>query len=254
MAGSNIARLLIASALLLACGAAAAAQTVPGERWQHKMTMQMGGMSMPIPGGEVCAPAGQAAQELAKPDKNCTVSNVRQSGNRFSADVKCTGKEAMEGTMEMTTGPDLMTGKMTVRSADGEMTMVTESRKLGACQAVDTGAVVAQAEAQAQKGRQMAAQAEAQTLRGRYLQAEGGAEECRQRRNDIPGTHRGLRGQAAACGVLRCGAVAGRIRGAFAGGGGAAGRGRPQPRGLQARQRQGRSRCAARKARRLGRG
>jgi len=166
MAGSNFARILIASALVLACGTAAAAQTVPGERWQHKMTMQMGGMSMPIPGGEVCAPVGQAAQELAKPDKNCTVSNVKQAGNRFSADVKCTGKEAMEGTMEMTTGPDLMTGKMTVRTADGEMTMVTESRKLGACQAVDTGALGAQAEAQAQKGRQMAAQAEAQRCAG----------------------------------------------------------------------------------------
>ena len=166
MAGSNLARLLIASALVLACGIAAAAQTVPGERWQHKMTMQMGGMSMPIPGGEVCAPVGQAAQELAKPDKNCTVSNAKQSGNKFSANVKCTGKEAMEGTMEMTTGPDLMTGKMTVRSADGEMTMVTESRKLGACQAVDTGALGAQAEAQAQKGRQLAAQAETQRCSG----------------------------------------------------------------------------------------
>jgi hypothetical protein len=166
MAGSIITRLLIASTLVLACGTATAAQTVPGERWQHKMTMQMGGMSMPVPGGEVCAPVGQAAQELAKPDKNCTVSNVKQSGNRFSANVKCTGKEAMEGTMEMTTGPDLMTGKMTVRSADGEMTMVTESRKLGACQAVDTGAVVAQAEAQAQKGQKMAAQAEAQRCAG----------------------------------------------------------------------------------------
>lgn len=163
MTGIAVARLVTTTAILLACTAAAVgAQTVPGERWQHKMTMKMGGMSMPMPGGEVCAPVGQAAQELAKPDKDCKLSNVKQSGNRFSADVKCTGKEPMEGTMEMTTGPDLMTGKMTIRSEDGEMTMVTESRKLGACQAVDTGALVAQAEAQAQKGRQLAAQAEAQ--------------------------------------------------------------------------------------------
>lgn len=166
MVGKGFARVLIGSTLTLACGAALAAQTVPGERWQHKMTMQMGGMTMPVPGGEVCAPVGQAAQELAKPDKNCTLSNVKQSGNRFSADVKCTGKDAMEGTMEMTTGPDRMTGRMVVRTADGEMTMVTESRKLGACQAVDTGALVAQAEAQAQKGRQAAAQAEAQMCSG----------------------------------------------------------------------------------------
>jgi hypothetical protein len=163
MRTSTIARTLIAAVLVLASGiAAAAGQTVPGERWQHKMSMQMGGMNMAMPGTEVCAPVGQAAQELAKPDKNCKLSNVRQSGNRFTADVKCTGKDAMEGTMDMTTGPDHMTGKMSIHSADGDMTMVTESRKLGACQAMDTGALVAQAEAQVQKGKQMQAQAEAQ--------------------------------------------------------------------------------------------
>jgi hypothetical protein len=151
-----------AATLVLVCGAAAAAgQTVPGERWQHKITMQMQGMSVPMPAGEVCAPVGKAAQELAKPDKNCAVTNAKQAGNTFSANVKCTGKEAMEGTIEMTTGPDLMTGKMTMRMDGEQMTMVTESRKLGACQAIDMDAVAAKGEAQAQQGRQMAAQAEA---------------------------------------------------------------------------------------------
>lgn len=162
MAVLNLARLVTTTVFALACTAAMGAQTVPGERWQHKMTVKMDGMAMPMPGGEVCTPVGKAAEELAKPDKNCKLSNMKQSGNRFSADVKCTGKDAMEGTMEMTTGPDHMTGKMTIKSEDGDMEMVTESRKLGSCQAVDTGALVAQAEAQAQKGKQMAAQAEAQ--------------------------------------------------------------------------------------------
>jgi hypothetical protein len=156
----------ICCTLALAGSAAVAASTVPGERWQQKTTMQMGGMSMPMSSVEFCAPVGQAAQELAKPDKSCTLSNVKQSGNRFSADVKCTGKDAMEGTMEMTTGPDRMTGRMVIRSADGEMTLFTESRRLGTCQAVDTGAIMAQADAQAQKGRQAAAQAEAQMCAG----------------------------------------------------------------------------------------
>jgi hypothetical protein len=162
MTAKHIAKTLTAALLVLACGAAAAAgQTVPGERWQHKITVQMQGMSVPMPGSEVCAPVGQAAQELAKPDKNCAVTNVKQSGNSFSADVKCTGKEAMEGSIQMTTGPDRMSGKMTMRADGEEMTMVTESRKLGACQAIDTGALEAKAEAQAQQGRQMAAQADA---------------------------------------------------------------------------------------------
>jgi hypothetical protein len=158
----HFAKTLAAALLLLGCAAATAAgQTVPGERWQHKITVQMQGMSVPMPGGEVCAPVGQAAQELAKPDKNCAVTNVKQSGNSFSADVRCTGKDAMEGSIQMTTGPDRMTGKMTMRADGEEMTMVTESRKLGACQAMDVAALEAKGEAQAQQGRQMAAQAEA---------------------------------------------------------------------------------------------
>jgi hypothetical protein len=229
MSASNIARIVTAAVVALACGtASAAAPTVPGERWQHKMSMQMEGMNMAMPATEICAPVGQAAQELAKPDKNCKLTNVRQSGNRFMADVKCTGKDAMEGTMDMTTGPDRMTGKMTVRSADGEMTMVTESRKLGACQAMDTGAIVKQAEAQVQQGRQMAAQAEAQMCASDSFKLKGDPRQASHAATMFLGA-RALRRQAAARGVLWRGAVAGRIRFAVADGDGA-GRRRPQPR------------------------
>lgn len=157
---------VVALAVSFAFAAISYGATVPGEKWQHKITMQMQGMTMPMPTREVCVPVGKAAEELAKPDKNCVVSNTKQSGNKFSADIKCTGKEAMEGSMEMTTGPDSMSGRMRVRSDAGEMTMVTEAHKLGACQAVDTGALVAQANAQAKAGQATAAQAVAQQCSG----------------------------------------------------------------------------------------
>jgi hypothetical protein len=150
-----------ASLATLALGNAFAA-TVPGEKWKQNITVQMEGMSMPMPGGEICAPVGKAAAAVAKPDKNCTVSNVKQSGNRFSADVKCTGKDAMEGTIDMTTGADKMSGQMRMRTAEGEMTMVMESQKLGSCQAVDTDALVADAQAKNKEVTAMAAKADAQ--------------------------------------------------------------------------------------------
>lgn len=156
------ARLAFATVLSTCVLGSAFAATVPGEKWKQSITVQMEGMSMPMPGGEICAPVGKAAAALSKPDKNCTVSNAKQVGNRFTADVTCTGKDAMQGTIDMVTGPDKMSGQMHVRTADGEMTMVMESQKLGACQAVDTDALVAAAEAQGKQATAMAAASQAQ--------------------------------------------------------------------------------------------
>lgn len=115
------------------------AKTVPGEKWRTKMSVQMEGMSMPMGTQEVCAPAGRANEALAKPDpKNCTVSDVKNAGRSFSAKVKCTGKDAIEGTIEQTVeGPDHVSGRMRARMSGDEVTMVFDSQKLGACQALD---------------------------------------------------------------------------------------------------------------------
>ncbi len=136
--------------LCLACLslAMAATKTVPGEKWQQKITVQMQGMSMPMGSTEVCVPVGKASADLFKPDKNCAVSNLRQSGNKFSADIKCTGADAMEGSMEQIIEGNHMTGTARMRSAEGEMQIKMDSVKGGACQAIDTDAMVADARAQ----------------------------------------------------------------------------------------------------------
>lgn len=128
--------------------AGAAGKTVPGEKWQQKITVQMEGMTMPMGGGEICVPVGKASAELAKPDKSCKLTNVKQVGNKFSADMKCTGEDAMEGSIEQTVDGDHMTGRMKMKSSDGDMTMAVDARKLGSCQAVDVEDVIATAKAQ----------------------------------------------------------------------------------------------------------
>lgn len=111
---------------------------VSGEKWRQTTTMEMEGMSLPGRTDEVCVPAGKAAEALAGPqDANCSTYDVNQSGNRLTAKVRCTGKDAMEGTLEQVIdGPDRYRSTMKMRSADGEMTLRVASAKLpGACDA-----------------------------------------------------------------------------------------------------------------------
>lgn len=130
----------------LACAVAGvvalAQQKVAGEKWRMKMAMQAEGFSMPARTTEMCLPQGrpeQAMMQQQNDNSNCAVSNFTQSGNKYSADIKCTGKDAMEGHLEMEQlGPDSMRGRMNARSADTSMKMEYEYTRLGqACEAMD---------------------------------------------------------------------------------------------------------------------
>lgn len=128
---------LAAAGLVVFPGMEAAAATVPGERWQQQITAQMQDTTVPMGGGEVCAPVGKVGAELAKLNRNCRVSNARQTGNSFTADVRCTGREALEGPIEEIFDGDRMTGSMRAKSAEGDKTVLLEATRLGACQAVE---------------------------------------------------------------------------------------------------------------------
>lgn len=125
----------------------------PGERWRTTMSMAAMGMTMPGMSNEVCVPKGGDASQAGL-DKNCQTSNFRRSGNKISYHVVCTGKDPMEGDMEIENlGPDHYRGRMTA-VADGEqMTMTYEGQKLpGECDAGEMkrkmNAIVAQHDAQ----------------------------------------------------------------------------------------------------------
>lgn len=124
-------------------------QSVPGEKWRQTMTVQVAGMSMPMGTHEVCAPAGKP-ESLLQPDKNCVATNVTVTGNTTTAHISCTGKDAMEGTIEATVQGERMTAKIRAKTGDGdEIAMTMDSQKLGACQAVDTAALAAKSVPQA---------------------------------------------------------------------------------------------------------
>ncbi len=132
--------------VVLLCGSAPG-QTVPGEKWKQKITVSMEGMTMPMGTVEICAPAGRT-EDLMKPDKNCTTSNVHVVGDTTSADVVCTGRDAMTGNVTLTVTGNTVSGKARMKTRDGEeMVMMMESTRLGPCQAIDTAAVIAKAEA-----------------------------------------------------------------------------------------------------------
>jgi hypothetical protein len=109
--------------------------------WRNSMSMEMQGMSMPMPGGakETCVPVGKAQEAMAAPDKDCQVHDTQAAGNRFSAKFRCTGQQKMEGSMESVADGDRIRGTMRARSADGsDFTMKFDNTRLGkACEAID---------------------------------------------------------------------------------------------------------------------
>jgi Protein of unknown function (DUF3617) len=145
-------------ALLLTCAGTslALAQGSPdGEKWRITSSMQMSGMSMPNMSSEVCKQPGDDTVPM-KTEKNCEVYDIKRSGNVQSFRMRCTGKDSMEGSAQLTyLGPDHYQGKMEMTASGEAMTMNMEGRKLGRC---DGGEINLQAKKmQAQAEQQMAA-------------------------------------------------------------------------------------------------
>jgi hypothetical protein len=139
---------LVCVALAVAIGAQPmlpGAKKVPGETWRNSMSMEMMGMTMPMPNAnkETCVPVGRAQEAMAAPDKDCQVYDTQASGNRFSAKFRCSGKQQMEGSMESVSDGDHIRGTMRARSPDGnEFTMRFDNTRLGtACEATDYSGV-----------------------------------------------------------------------------------------------------------------
>jgi hypothetical protein len=132
---------LAALACTVAGMAAFAQQKVPGEKWRTKVAMETQGFSMPARTIEMCLPKGkpEEAMHQQQENSNCAVSNVKTVGAKTSADIKCSGKDAMEGHMEMERlGEKSMRGSMDAKTGEMAMKMKYEYTALGeACEAVD---------------------------------------------------------------------------------------------------------------------
>lgn len=109
------------------------------ELWSVSSKMEMAGMPFAMPGhtSNVCIEKGkQNDPNRAVPsdkNQNCKMSDVKMSGNKSSWKIACTGKDAMTGSGEMTSGNGSYSGKTQMHSKDGDMTMSYEGKRIGTC-------------------------------------------------------------------------------------------------------------------------
>jgi len=106
------------------------------ELWEMKMSMDMGGMTMPSPTTTSCIPKGGSYKpEDDQQSKNCQITDYKVSGHKVSWKMKCTGKDAMSGSGEMTKTANTMKGVINLSSQDMQMTQVINGKLVGSCDA-----------------------------------------------------------------------------------------------------------------------
>ena len=111
--------------------------------WEHTMQSNMGG-GKPF-SSRACISAKQledpmgAVPKMDNAKMKCDQLDYKVSGSTVSWKLRCTGEMAMEGSGQMTAGPDSYTGKMdmTMKMQGQAMSMnqTMSGRRLGDCPA-----------------------------------------------------------------------------------------------------------------------
>ena len=124
------------AAVCLVVGTTSAWGTGNDELWEMTTTMKMQGMAMQPMKSKFCqAKDGEYNPSADKPDKNCTVTDQKVTGNTVSWKMQCTGKNAMTGSGEMTRTADGMKGSFNMRAQGMDMVQVMEGKRVGTCDA-----------------------------------------------------------------------------------------------------------------------
>ena len=111
----------------------------PDELWDVTMKMEIAGMPMQMPEQttQVCTRKGHKESDLVPANDQCTVSDVKTSGNRTTFAMACKGDPPMSGNGEITSTGNSYSGRMTVRSTrrgeDMTMTQTFTGRRAGNC-------------------------------------------------------------------------------------------------------------------------
>ena len=98
--------------------------------------MEMPGMAMPAHTMEVCVRTGKEDEALSRPQSptmgdNCSVQDQKHDGNKFTATLICSGKQPMQGTIEVIRNGDHSTSTMVFSVNGTQMTLKTDSQKIG---------------------------------------------------------------------------------------------------------------------------
>lgn len=106
------------------------------ELWEITTKMDVKGMAMPMATQTSCLPKGGAYKpEKGSRDKNCEMTDIQVSGNTTKWKMHCSGKDAMEGSGEMTRTADTMNGTIKMSMKNGQMTQVMSGKRVGTCDA-----------------------------------------------------------------------------------------------------------------------
>ena len=115
-----------------------AADNMRDGKWELITTMEMPGMPFSIPPTrfEHCYTKEDVKDQkkTISTDKNCTVTDLKQSGNRVAWKMKCTGKNSGDFSGETIFRSDAFDSTMKMESKEQTMNMKVKGKRLGNCQ------------------------------------------------------------------------------------------------------------------------
>jgi hypothetical protein len=105
--------------------------------WELTTTMDMPGMPMKMPPTTIkhCYTREDVKDEkkTITTDKNCTVTDMKRSGNKITWKMTCTGKNAGEFSGETVYKGDVFDSSMKMLSQKQAMNMTIKGKRLGNC-------------------------------------------------------------------------------------------------------------------------
>jgi len=126
--------LLFTLALPVTC---LAADTMREGQWEMVSSMEMPGMPMAMPPTKIkhCFTKEDVKdpKKTITTDKNCKVTDLKQSGNKVTWNMKCTGEHSGEFSGETVFKKDAYTSNMKMQTEGMTMKMQVKAKRLGDC-------------------------------------------------------------------------------------------------------------------------
>jgi Protein of unknown function (DUF3617) len=114
-----------------------AADTMRDGYWELTTTMEMPGMPMMIPPTTIkhCYTKEDVKDQkkTITTDKNCTVTDLKKSGNKVTWKMKCTGNHAGDFSGETVFKKDAYDSTMKMHTEEQTMNMKVKAKRLGNC-------------------------------------------------------------------------------------------------------------------------
>jgi Protein of unknown function (DUF3617) len=114
-----------------------AADTMRDGYWEITSIMEMPGMPMKMPPSTMkhCYTKEDVKDQrkAINTDKNCTVTDLKQSGNKVTWKMKCTGKNSGEFSGETVFKGDSYDSTMKMQSQGQTMHMKMKAKRIGNC-------------------------------------------------------------------------------------------------------------------------